>query len=115
MGSLFLSWNIQLSMSADVELEALTRVSKSRISFSVAFSLFGMSNLIGVRGARASGANAGILSVTLVRGDVGDLGRSRKPFKYSTSSTTFESTKDGSGSSSTITDFVSTDRCQIDY
>ena len=110
-----MSWNIQLSMSADVELEALTRASKSRISFSVAFSLLGMSNLIGVRGARPSGAKAGILSVTLVREDVDDLGRIRQPFDYSTSSTTFESTRDGSGSSRIITEFVSIDPCQIGH
>ena len=112
-GDCFLSCSIQVSMSADVELEVLTRASKFRISFSVAFSLLGISNLIGVRGARASGANAGILSVILVREDVGDLGRIRQPFEYSNSSTIFESTKDGSGSSSTITKSVSIDPCQI--
>ena len=71
-GDCFLSCSIQVSMSADVELEVLTRASKFRISFSVAFSLLGISNLVGVRGA-----NAGILSVILVREDVGDLGRIR--------------------------------------
>lgn len=102
-------------MSADVALEVLTRDSKSRISSSVAFSLLGMSNLIDVRGARASEADAGILSVTLVREDVDNLGRIRKPFEYSRSSTIFESTQYGSGSSSTITEFVSLDLCKIDY